>query len=132
MEEEHSVEEEQRRPKGLQSFASPSFWSKLSSPRIHSQNSSFAKSTPKMFASPVPATQHSCSACKLPQQRAAMHVWVPAISQWPQVHTRALEVLFVLLLGFFLTLMMLESSALGNARSQVAWATPAWPPGMKA
>lgn len=60
MEEEHSVEEEQRRarawrPKGLQSFASPSFQSKLSSPRIQSQNPSFAKSAPKMCVSHLPA-----------------------------------------------------------------------------
>lgn len=68
MEEEHSVGEEQRRarawrPKGLQSFASPSFQSKLSDPRIQSQNFSFAKPTPKMFASPLAAAQLACSAC---------------------------------------------------------------------
>lgn len=40
--------------------------------------------------------------------------------------------------GFFINtddvrrMQALTSRALGNTRSQVAWATPAWPPGMKA
>lgn len=48
--------------RGLQSFVSPSFQSKLSGPRIQSQNC-FAKPTFKMFASPLPAAQVAFSAC---------------------------------------------------------------------